>query len=460
MRRFGISQGLVVATLLAASGICSTAVAEVGVELEPLRSWTVPIAVSPYAAKFDTSVDGAFLMMGSSLDEDDGEEERCLIVVSTAKSALSYEVRHEFEPTRCVDAALLADGDFVVRGQSEEQSTGDNIGFTARIDAEGQMLWSVVDSIFADEDDNSAFLGRYKEPVQGLAYDERGDHVLALTSAKRQLGDQSRELVQAHSIDAERGELVRSGITFGPTNDDHIEAMVARDGGFLVITRATSGEETRFYSHEIGAGTPRFEPVERDWSHREVVVTPEYREDVGTIYVWNGGEEGQYEVLRVQGPDSVAWSTTIEDTAKVDGQLRQVGSPDRMWMSSKWVILRHRRTGHHPYLRILHTSDGEEVAVISKSELTDFDEVELSYGEDGQVVLVAVNPVGGWMWEYEVHLGGAAEAYASTREGDEAGGSCQSLPGNSPGAVVMVLLCAWWVRWAVADCQSPGRALS
>lgn len=436
----------------AAGAICgifgaSIAVAEPVVELEPLRSWSVPIQISPHTAHIDAGVDGAYLMMSRSEgagEEPSEDEMNCLVAVSNAERALSFEVRYEYAPTRCVDAVLGPDGGFILRGEVLDVAEGKRRGFTSRIDAGGDILWSVPDEKFVDGDEGQ-FAGDWVEAMEGLAYDEAEEHVFALTMGQRQLGNQQRSLIQAHFIDAESGELIESGMTFGSTDNDIVEDLVARNGEFLVVSVDETGEETRFYSHEVGLGAFRFEPDELDWTVYGLAGPVEYRREAGTFYLWRRGDGDEFGVTRVEGLDEVVWTASFDATGEVDGRNQYLGEPDRLWVSDEFVVIRHDVTGQHPYLRFLHREDGAQIAIVSRGELTTYDELDIVYGEGGKLVLLAINPMDRRLWEYGVELVDG-EGAAGVEDGDgENEGGCISSPGAPQAVLAMVMLVAWGI---------------
>lgn len=428
--------------------VASTAGAELVVELEPLRSWPVPLQMSPHTAHIDAGVDGAVVMMsrtGMMGDEPAADEMECLVAVSDAERALSYEVRHDHWPTRCVDAVLHPDGGFILRGEVLDSSQGTVSGFTSGIDADGQVLWSVSDEMFV-KGEEEPFDGDWIEALEGLAYDEVGDDVMALTMGERQLGSQQRALIQAHSIDAGSGELIGSGKTFGATKNDVVQELVARDGEFLVVTVDDLGEETRFYSHEVGLGAFRFEPDDRDWTEYELAGPVAYRSDAGTFYLWRRSDEEKFGVMRVEGLDDVVWDASFGATVHIEGQEQFVGEPDRLWVSRDLVVVRHDITGQHPYLRFLDREDGTEKVVVSRGGLTTYEELDIAYGEDGGLVLLALNPVEGRIWEYGLDV---VEARGSTKEDDGPDGTeggCTSSPGTPQAVFAVVVFVVWGLR--------------
>ncbi len=437
------------------------ALAQPTVELEPLRSWPAHRAFSPYAAHIDVGTDGRFLMMSrpvTSADENIKEQWRCHVVTADAQSAVSYDVRIDYLPTRCVDALAHPEGGFILRGEVWDAALEEVMGLTSRVEADGEVLWTVYDREFAESDDeDNDFVGIYVGATQGLAIDATGNHVMALTRADRPLGDHSRPLIQAHSINTESGELIGSAKTFGPTNNDIVLDMTALDGEFLVVTSDDSGLPTRFYLHEVGRGAVQFEPAVTDWERKSLVVTPIYREPWGAFYLWKK-DDGEYGLARVEDLDSQVWSIEFEEISPIEGLPRYLGQPDRMWVSDRWVVIRHNPSGQHPYLRFFDAEDGRELMVIQRDELTNHDEVGMAYDESGGLSLLALDPVRGLMWEYGVEI-------ADALPGDEQRGEAVASDGCSTtsrgaGWIWTVALFLLWIRRANADCQSRGRTLS
>lgn len=439
-----------VAVAVAAS-ILTGATPGLGQELhvESLRNWMVPVYFSPHTAWIDASVDGSVLLMSPPTEPggqgQNGADPECVVIVSNPTRTVAYNLRHEFRPTRCIDAVLHPDGGFIIRGEAMVESPhGEEefAGFSSRVASDGQIVWSVDDGQFAESEHQEAFAGNYVGAKQGLAYDEGGDHVFAVSEAEQPLGNESRSLVQAHTMRGDTGDVVESGLLFGPTNNDRIVDVVARDGEFLVVTVGDGDEKTRLYSHEATVGAFQIDGQQLDGSTTTLSAPPRWLDGVGTVVGWRDEEAEQSGVMRLEGLDSVVWNRAYDDKAIVDGRQRILGPIDGVWVSQQVAVVRHNPAGRQPLFRFLDVDDGTDKRLASPEQLTAHEPIGFARDVEGQLTLMALDPVLRTMWEYALAIGTDRSGGVDS---EESAGGC-STTGGQPGWLWLIAAALVWGR--------------
>ena len=398
---------------------------------EKLRTYPLPAVFQLEGATVDTGIDGITLLLAPY---DRGSPEvapRCLVVVADAERARSYDYDYRFDSTTgCVDATAHPDGGFFVRGEVGADPDEVGQGFTARIDADGEVLWTVDDEDLVAHED---FVGSYAGVLAGLAYDTGRDHLLAMTLGVTPLLGTERLVEQAHILNGSTGNLVRVGQAFGPLARDRVLDVIGRDGEFLVVTESDDRQERRFFSYEVGRAMSQFEPESANWSDREIVPPVVYRPELGTLYLWEDDAD-RWGVIRTEGLDSVVWSEGVDFA---------VGA-QRVWAGDQIVAVLFRGLDLTRFVVFVDAATGLPMATEIWSDLVDADPLELVTGPDGDLRLLAVEP-GGELGEYTLELVVAADEDDENGEnGDptttaDEDGRCQSV-GGGPGAPLWLLM--------------------
>lgn len=448
-------------------GTSAVAQDELVVDADPVRDW--PAGVSPLVASIDTSVDGVTLMLEPYHREVENTPPRCLVVIADGHRARSYDYEHQFEPTGCVDALAHPDGGFFVRGEvgasPEEEVVGD--GFTARIDADGQLVWVVEDSELVEPPPHSGaegeFLGQYAGALEGLAYDEATGRLMALTLGKRILPDTERPVVQAHVVRTDTGAVEFVGQAFGPLQREPVLELVARNGEFLIHTIDEVGGEQRFYSYEPGRAMTQFEPQQADWSRRRVASPIAHRPSLGTFYLWfdEPPTEIRPRITRVEGLDSVVWTREYGADVTVEGpeDVDEIASgAHRIWVGKSLLALSVDTREYGPVVKFIDVDDGTVLAMAPWSELTDHQPIGMTRDADGKLRLLGADLGSDRIWEYALALTSKQEEEeigdANGGGGSDDGNGCASVPTGPPAPLMAILAVLWWCRPArIAKCR-------
>ncbi len=444
-----------------------TAYAEWAVETEVLRSWPSPLSVTE--VEVDSSVDGITLMMdaGQAAPVSDG----CSVTISDDDKAQHYEYRHDFNPTRCLDAVAHPEGGYFLRGDVGATLEDVGEGFTARISADGELLWAVDDRQWIEPDvtqtSSGEFVGDYAGAQTGLAYDPVSDRLIGLTRGNQVLADAERLVVQAHVIRGDTGSVEVVGQAFGALANEPVIDVVARDGAFLVITTAGEQQEVRFYSYEVGRSMTRFEPEEAGWSQREIITPVAYRQSLGTFYLWSDGTASG--LIRVEGLDSVIWSEQYAIDELVQGDITVDGEPEQSWLGGSLVALRFGSPAQGRFLILIDVEDGVALAMTHWEDLVEPEPIDLVHNEDGELMLLAFDPAEEVIREYQITLVpqddedeqvGAAVDEEDGAISDDDGepneeneeSRCQQSTGGPAGLLAVGLLFLWCFRFALVDC--------
>lgn len=410
---------------------------EIGVETELLRSWPTPVGTSPYTAGFDSTIDGVTVVIMGRGEEESAE---CVIVVSDESRARAYTYRHNFHPTRCLDAQAHPEGGFFVRGERADRAPEEVTGFTSRIDADGEVLWSLEDQQLLEQSSPPSgpgeFTGVYAGAMGTLAYDVVNDRLLALSLARLVLPGDDRIITQAHILRGDSGQLRVNGRRFGQLQQDMVVDVVARDGRFLVHTLDGNSEAPQFFSYDGQRSITLIEPAGENWSMREIVPPIAYHRERGAFLLWINPAQQIPQVTGFDEENKFIWSQRFATEAEIGGELHDLGRADRLWIGTDLMALRYRNQQLQYFLRFIEPSDGTDLGVVSWEQMTEADALDLVRGEDGRLRILAVDLTQGRVLELGLDLVEAPSAPGgdSDESDSEEEGGCNAS-GGTPGAL-------------------------
>lgn len=440
------SQTLLFALLALLAAQSATAQAQNTVKATLIRDWDIPTGTSPYLATVDATVDGTTLLV---LGRGEEEEELCIIAISTKEWARAYNFRHEFSATRCLDAIAHPDGGFFVRGESPLRSERGIGGFSARIDADGQLLWTLDDEELIQAQAPPAgpgeFLGNYLHPAEGLAFDPDHDRLLAITFAERPLATGERPFMQAFVIDAQSGQLLLNGRAFGPNRNDMIIDLTGRSGSFLIRTEGLIDKETRFYAFDGIRSTSALRPGDKNWAHREIIGPMSHHPAVGTLILSNPGPN----LLAIDDDDDhELWSHDLSN----HNFDHDPGLPLRVWTGSAMIALLYQHPDDQRLsLRLLDAEDGQDIALTSVDELISEDLIDLTRGPNGELRLLAIHPTKSRLREYELRISDGPHLPDASDSNADKNGGCTHTPTSPPLPLVILIILAVQTRFFAAQ---------
>lgn len=403
-----LTAGLAVAAVLVAATPSVVQANSDDYTAQPVRYWPTGASFQAEGLGVDGHLEGTTLIWGAREDEE-GADEDCRIAIADRRRVLSHSYRHDFSPTGCVDAVAHPQGGLFVRGETGPAPGDWTEGTTTRIDADGEVVWSIDDSAFRQREGHpegpGQFQGDYGGPVAGIAYDEAGDDLVVLAVGDESLADdRTNRVVQAQVVDASDGSVELVGRSFGTFGDENIVDAVARDGEFLLVTRREDGGAPGFYSFRADGAVQGFEPEDTDWSSRRVVGPVQYHPELGTFVVWEAADEDDptVGVVRVEGLDSVVFSEQFDPAEVVGvGEVQNL-RPVRMWVDDRRVALLYRGPGLSEYLHLLDAQDGTRRGIVRWREQMEYSPVGMSRDADGALTALALEHGGDVIWEYAV----------------------------------------------------------
>lgn len=454
------STGLWVASVAAAFflGLLPSATAQEVLVTDQLRQWSAPAGTDGFTARRDNQQAGTLVLTSNRGVVPEAFDARCVITVVDDRQARVFTYRHQFEYSRCVDATADGAGGLFVRGAVVEDFEDDGQGFTVRIDADGQVLWSVDDDRLvqaeASPDGPGEFYGDYGRPLPGLTYDEGSNRLVGRVLGQQELPDQTPNYEQLFVLDASSGELRSSGRRFGPDLRDPIADVVARDGEFLVHTTHGEEETPYFYSFDGQRQVRRLQPGEQSWEDQKVVGPLAYWPSAGTLILSEepsmvgSASPTQARVTAVEGLDDVAWQQDLEGTVDIDGESTDIGRPERVWAGQQWVVVRFRDDDNERYLQVLDAATGELLSTVSWYDLMTIDPIDLVRGESGDLQLLAVDRTVNELALFALTLGqrSSDEGGDEQPSPDEQGCAATGVPKGPTaplGALILVALIAW-----------------
>lgn len=416
--------------------------------LDSQRYWPVTTAFADNPVRVDHSVDGTTLVVVVDDADPVGDDLACRVAVAGDDGAVAYSYRHDFQPTRCTDAAAHPDGGFLIRGEAISDSEQFDLGFTTRVDVAGEIVWAVDDDQLLDEQPRpegpGQFRGDYDKPLPGIAYDSTDDVVMVLSRGIETLaGDVELTVTQAHLFDADTGEPRRVGQTFGPIDTEVIEGVVARDGEFLVQTDHDS-EGSRFYSMGTDHSIEVFVPDDGDWSHRDAVAPSAYRSQVGTIYVWTEDHPDdpdglQVGVARVEGLDSVVWSRRFDPEQLYDPHDEIPLQPVGVVTDDHTVaIIYGGRLPIDQFVHLVAVDDGTSLGVSPWWWAMEYEPVGLIRDREGTLQAVGLDRNNAVIGEYRFDADTTVDTRAPN-SGDGDNGGCRHT-GTAPVSPVVAAL--------------------
>lgn len=399
-------------------GTSATVEAEIGVEV--IRDWPMPVGISPYTARIDGSLDGEMILVTGRGVE--GAQE-CVVVVSGKERSRAYSYRHQFHPTRCLDGVGDGKGGFFVRGERSDREPEEETGFTVRISAEGEVLWSLEDQEFSE-----SFEGEYVGALAGMAYDQSRGRLIAMSRGERRLAGASQVVMQVHQIDGESGALLGAGQRFGTQSTDVILDLVAREGEFLVLTLDGRDQEVRFYRVGAEERALRTEPGDRRWAERWILGPIGYERGRGSFVLSEPIGGGRPEVMALDLEDQLVWVREYRQGEEELVEGDPLGEAERLWVGRDLLALGYRNSQREYFLRFLDPETGEELGIYRRRGLLEADILGLSRNDLGGLRLVALDLEAVRFVEADLFRGSGeqreVEEEEEHEESGESGGGC------------------------------------
>lgn len=384
----------------------SRAQAEVMISAQEVRSYDAPAGLDPNALSSLSTANGVTVLY-SSVGAD--RNIACAVIVAAGESAKVIEYKHEGRATQCIGLLPHPKGGFFMRG-SDPTALGDEVtAFTAYIDEQGVLKWSVSDQQLIDakasaDRGTGEFIGVYDSPHPALVYSEGFDRLLAFTQGNLVIGSQMRPLTQAHVINVETGRLTVTGQTFGGNGLGVVGGTAQRlsDGYFLLYFYSEGTEGAFFYSFNGRNKISGFKPLQESWETRIVTkMTYGPGERLGLLWTPNAQADADTRISLVNDAGAALWQgqwPSSELTAK--GQV-ELGQPREMWVGQEHVLVLYA-VGQALKVRVIDAKDGTSLGVADLDGVSPYAPLAILNGESGSLKLLAIDQDNGRFHEYRL----------------------------------------------------------
>lgn len=389
----------------------------VRLSLTELRSYKIPDDFDLANARIAPTEDGRTLIAATtgllSAAADDPEGLACTVLVADDQAARAISFRYQSEPTGCVDVIAHPGGGFFVRGTKLKLQIDQIVpatlgGFTARIDADGREVWALEDQRLVDaasvaEGGTGAFAGDYLGAHSHLAYSPETDRVLAFSDGELSVAD-SRQVTQAHMIDAETGELRVSGLTFGLQDTSNtVRAAIYRapEDDFLLHFGSALDLENSFVTYNGRRRVDAFALAGQDWRDRPVRdITLSSDQTLYLLSLSSEQVDAQSEVTAVDAQGDLLWTASLEQNERgVD-----LGLAEKIWVLTDYIVLYYSGP-NGVFLRTLDRQTGESLGAQSVSGFSPFGIVAIFEAAGGTARLLSLDLQSATMHEFRLEVG-------------------------------------------------------
>lgn len=462
-------RALALVALVASLSASQDVSARVAITAEETRSYALPGMFEPEISSRDTRAAGATLWYETLGVE---QASACVVVLVDGERARSLSYRHDDGPTQCLSVLAHPDGGFVVRSENPIATPEDVSAVTARVDADGALLWSLEDRELLE---NGELPGRYAGAHATMLYSPAIDRVLIFTFGTLSIGPQERSLTQAHALEGKDGSIEVLGRTFGDNGLGVIEGGVVRpvSGDFALHFRTPDLQGSEFYVYNGRSSISALEPLGEDTFEDKIAVR--MRQDPGaprTLLLWTEGAaadaDGGLALLDDEGRPF--WTA---DLPAVDPDIT-LGRPlDAFWGSPHSVVV-YRSIGKL-YARVIATEDGQVLGVAPLEDAVDTTPVGVVQGAGGEIRLLAMDEANGRAREYALTFEDLPDAPPMEPEPDMGpmepmlpeiepidpvalACGCRQAPAPGPGPLWVGLLGLLWVLRRRKPTCAPGPA--
>jgi hypothetical protein len=397
--------------------------------LTPLRSYELPTNLSLVNAQYSGDVTGRTVISAVV-----GEEpaQRCAILSTTDEGARAYIYQYNGASTTCAGAVAAPDGALLVRA-SATLAPDTAPGVTAYLSATGELLWQLEDRALVNaramaDGGTGEFVGAWVGPHPALAYSVAHARALAFTVGALRIGQLSRELTQAHSVNPERGELLVSGQTFGANGLGTLSALLVsrqEDNDFLLQVGGEQDVGAVFYRYDGRRKIEIIRPAAQSWAERQVRPVVAAGDALALVWRPAAGDAGDWRVSLVEEGGALRWERALGPRAEAEG----LGEPLAIWGSREVLVIVYLRP-EGPVALVLDTRTGDTlVEEQALATLTPRSPVTIIQGADDTLVLLSLDTRTGRMHEDRLVV---EEAPAGEEMGGEEMGAADMGPPEPP----------------------------
>ena len=434
-------RGLVVMALVGVLGASvpapGAAQGFLGVELERVRQLKSSDVLDPFTATLGVSDSGRTTVLWGTAGASFAL--KCVVIVIGGESAALFEYTFEAKPTQC-DAVVVHDGGFLIRGSDPSLGgAGGQAGFTASIDAQGQVIWEVPDRTLTaalppTQGGSGEFIGRYLGPASTLVYHAPTGVVMGTSQGEIEIVGQKRVVYQAHLIEQRGAKLRVSGRTFGVGGTGKLLGALAfgEKTRFLVAYATSLGDGVQFVTYDGRqsldawrvAGTPP------QWKGRTLNGLYDLGGQIALL--WSDGV-GQWATLA--GPNGeLAWEGKLMEEVAGRGGTLPLGFVSTLVADDAHLYAWHTNAANEAHLSVYDRADGSPKGVVALAPLRAQVGAALGLvrGEGGGVRLVTTNRLERQLTEYALTLGSSiappTEEMGQGGAGDMGGSDGPSKP--------------------------------
>ncbi|MEC9441826.1 MAG: hypothetical protein VYE40_12030 [Myxococcota bacterium] len=395
------ARGVIAAVIL----VSAPEVAMAGVKLNPreVRSYDSPEGFDPRSAVIRSTREGTTVLAATTGSD---ANTRCEVVIVSDMAAASFTYGHNNRATVCLGIESNDEG-FFLRGADPTALEGQVTGFTAYVDAEGNVRWAIDDQTLVDakseaDGGTGEFLGVYVQPNPAMTYSAQFNKLLAFTDGKLIIGPTEKSVTQAHVVEVNTGRLAVTGQTFGQNAIGIVGGAATRvtDGYFLLYLYSSGDQGAFFYSYNGRNRIAFFQPDDVSWEDRVVtgmVYGPEER--LTLLWTPNSNADADTRITSVDDEGLVLWEGQWSPEVQFDNLTYMLGRPLGMWVGDTHTMVLYS-TGAELFARVVLTSNGQELGVTSLANVTPYTPIAILDGEDGGLKLLAWDDAGARLHEY------------------------------------------------------------
>ena len=383
--------------------IASTARADLTLIPSEVRRYAVPQGFDPASALITSTRAGATVIAATTGSE---ALTSCTVVFADDTAATAFSYRHNQRATLCLGVSAY-EGGFFLRGADPTALLGEVSGFTALIDTQGNLRWTIddrdlVEAASASDGGTGSFKGAYAGPHASLAYSPATQKLIAFTNGTLTIGPSERGITQAHVVDVETGRVVVSGQTFGPNVVGVLGDVVTRtsDGNFLLYLLASAQRGAFFYSYNGRNRISQFSPAETSWEAR-FITSMVYGPGERLTLLWTpeASADSDTRLTRVDAMGELLWESSWPQETMRNGGVLFLGRPLGLWVGASHSLILYL-AGAEPFVRVVESSTGREVAVVGLRALTQGSPLGLLSGPDGTLKLLTLDLDGDTLREH------------------------------------------------------------
>lgn len=306
----------------------------------------------------------------------------------------------EGEAVELTSALFGPEGDFLLRGNTLP-SQGDAVGFTARVDRQGEVNWAVSDAAFSEDPE---YVGSYQGAVGPMVWSPLAQRVMIFTQSSFDVAAVS----QATMLFEYNGDVRDPSVLFG---EEYIgatlnNALATPDGEYLVYYYSQNDKGTRFFLYNGVSRISYFEPEGGDWRER-VVYQLQYDPSGNLVLLWNELEDEQdptkARLTKLDPEGKLLWEQDLSGSLTLEVEEPMTGltidqdfdmlRPVFMVAAQDEVVL-VRQVGQTYFFDVREGEGGQPAGFYNFFGLTENLIYDLNYlkGSDRNYLLTTVNP--------------------------------------------------------------------